>query len=285
MLTTFITHADVTRHTRALTLLQDLRHAFEHHPVVEFDAQPVSQGPTAVRISTGTQHPAQSVTVRQTLSKGDPRATLSLFEAPSKKLLAVMDAGHLLTLQASLVAALSVDLLARETASRVAIIGDGFSASGALKALRLIRTINRFWLYGTNLADSTEQAFKLQKSLSASIRSTETLDEALLAAEIIVITGPVDLSRATIRKGTHVSVMGGPVRWPAGFEASQFVDSPRGGTWLGDVIAGRKPGRTSDDEITVFTSDGAVFLDVVTAWHVYFGARSDEALTRLDLES
>ena len=38
---------------------------------------------------------------------------------------------------------------------------------------------------------------------------------------------------------------------------------------LGEVIAGTKPGRTSDDEITVFKSVGVAYQDIATAAYVY----------------
>ncbi|MEM4298194.1 MAG: ornithine cyclodeaminase family protein, partial [Nitrososphaerota archaeon] len=38
---------------------------------------------------------------------------------------------------------------------------------------------------------------------------------------------------------------------------------------LGEIVAGLKPGRLSDKEITVFDSTGLSIQDVITAWHVY----------------
>lgn len=44
---------------------------------------------------------------------------------------------------------------------------------------------------------------------------------------------------------------------------------------LGEIVAGKKPGRTDEDEITVFDSTGVAILDVATAKRVL-----DEALRR-----
>ena len=38
---------------------------------------------------------------------------------------------------------------------------------------------------------------------------------------------------------------------------------------IGDIITGKKPGRESDDEITVFDSTGLAVQDMVTAWRAY----------------
>ena len=51
---------------------------------------------------------------------------------------------------------------------------------------------------------------------------------------------------------------------------------------LGEVVAGRKPGRISDDEITVFDSTGTALQDVAAAAIVYERARTAVAGQRID---
>ena len=38
---------------------------------------------------------------------------------------------------------------------------------------------------------------------------------------------------------------------------------------IGDIVNGDKPGRESDEEITVFDSTGLAVQDIVTAWNIY----------------
>jgi alanine dehydrogenase len=45
---------------------------------------------------------------------------------------------------------------------------------------------------------------------------------------------------------------------------------------LGEIIAGLKPGRTSDNEITLFDSTGLSIQDVITSWHVLRMAEKKE---------
>jgi ornithine cyclodeaminase/alanine dehydrogenase-like protein (mu-crystallin family) len=40
------------------------------------------------------------------------------------------------------------------------------------------------------------------------------------------------------------------------------------------VIAGVKPGRTRDDQITIFGTVGLAFQDLPAAWQVYLKARA-----------
>ena len=46
---------------------------------------------------------------------------------------------------------------------------------------------------------------------------------------------------------------------------------------LGEIVAGKKAGRTSDDEITVFVSTGLAIQDAVTANLVYKKALGNKA--------
>ena len=49
---------------------------------------------------------------------------------------------------------------------------------------------------------------------------------------------------------------------------------------LGEIIAGLKPGRTSDDEVIVFDSSGTALQDVAAAVTVYRRAIEHDAGTR-----
>jgi alanine dehydrogenase len=51
---------------------------------------------------------------------------------------------------------------------------------------------------------------------------------------------------------------------------------------LSEIVAGRKPGRTSDDEIFVFDSTGVAIEDAVAAVAVYESARGDQTARRFD---
>lgn len=49
---------------------------------------------------------------------------------------------------------------------------------------------------------------------------------------------------------------------------------------LGEVISGKKPGRTSDDQIVIFDSTGTGLQDVAAAIAVYRQALDTQAGTR-----
>jgi len=54
---------------------------------------------------------------------------------------------------------------------------------------------------------------------------------------------------------------------------------------LGDVVAGRRPGRTRRDEITMFDSTGTALQDVAAAIAVYEKARATGRGTEVKLDA
>ena len=307
MLTTFLTRADVMRHVQALHLLKELREAFTGAGAADFGelsfASP-TPGSSVVRHGALPGIPAYCVTVRaawparDSLTPPGTRVVLQLHEATSGKLLAVMDAAHLTALRAALMGALSVDVFARADATNVAILGGGSAASGALKALRLVRSLTRVWLYEPNEASSFELAVKLQQTLSMAVSSADSAAEAVADADVVLLTGGVSLPVVQLKPGAHVTVLAAegfttaPLPPALLAKARLFceVASPLAlyGTpaaTLAQVLGSPALGRRNPEELTVFASVGPAFLDLVAAWHVLEGARTDDELTRFDLEA
>jgi ornithine cyclodeaminase/alanine dehydrogenase-like protein (mu-crystallin family) len=303
MLTAFLSRADVSRHVQALHLLRELREAFTaqaRSPSVQtLRFEPPTDGSnTLVRQATLAHVPAWAVTVRSQSSKA-VRSVLQLHDGATGQLLAMMDAGHLTALRASLVSALAADVLAKPDARHVAVLGAGAAASSALKALRLVRSIEQVWLYEPNTADNFELAHRLGTTLQMAIRAADSVREAVEHADLIVLTGQVRLDGAALKPGAHVTVLSAdqfvtpPLAPDTLANARRFCDAREPAlswgvpfdTELGAVLAGSAPGRTSPDDVTIFTSIGPAHLDLLAAWHVYEGAKHDEALTRIDLEA
>jgi alanine dehydrogenase len=306
MLTAFLSRADVSRNTQALTLLQALRDAFTArvHPAsvhtLQFDA-PSPGGSTLVRQASLPALPAYAVTVRTDLAapQAPGPAVLQLHEASTGRLLALMDSGHLSLLRASLVSALAADVLARPDARDVAVLGVGAAASGALKALRLVRSLRRVWLYEPDVATNFELAFRLNSALSMDVHGVDSAEEAVAEADLVVLTGQVPLPADAVKPGAHVTVLSAddfaapPLPPPLLARARRFCDlNAPGLAWagpfdgeLGEVLSRQRPGRAGPDDVTLFASSGPAYLDLLAAWHVYEGARHDESLTRVDLEA
>lgn len=308
VLTAFLSRTDVSRHLQALHLLRELREVMTAHSF--------EPGAPAVRASlaepgreVGGAAAARDVDARVTtlpglgawsvLTQSAGRSVLQLHERESGKLLAVMDAAPVLSLRAAMVSAVAADALARADAKNVAIVGVGAAASGALKALRLVRSIERVWLHEPNLADNFELSRRLSTTLSMAISAVDTPAEAVRHADLVVLTGGVGLGDATPRPGAHVTVLNAnvfsqpPVSRNVLEGARRFCDATTPHlTWsapfefeLRAALTGAQPGREREEQLTVFASVAPPQLDLVTAWHVFEGARHDDTLTRIDLEA
>ncbi len=302
MLTAFLSRADVSRHLQALHLLKDLkdsltaRHKAASVRSLRFEPSPPDS--TLVRQAALEGVPAWMVTVRSETAKGT-RSVLQLHDAGTGQLLAMMDAGHLMMLRASLMSALAADVLARPDAKNVAVLGAGPAASSALKALRLVRSIEQVWLHEPNIVDNFELSRRLQTTLSMAIYAVDTAPEAVADADVVVLTQPISLEGVIFKPGAHVTLLSAenfassPLPSEAFSSARRFCDASEPALeWgkpfhaeLGEVLSGEQPGRQSADELTFFASIGPAALDLLAAWHVFEGARHDEGLTRIDLEA
>jgi ornithine cyclodeaminase len=226
-------------------------------------------------------------------TKSGAHSVLQLHDTATGGLLAVMDSVHLATLRASLVGALAADVLARSDAKHVAVLGSGAAASGALKALRLVRSIEHVWVNEENEAQNFARARALATSMSMDVHAVDSVEEAIAAADLVLMTGGVSLGELKLRAGTHVSVVHAnafnfaPLAPSELKHARAFSDgaSPwASAQTLGEVLRGA-PGRVDADDVTLFVGVSPPQLDLIAAFHVFEGARHDEALTRLDLES
>lgn len=293
MQTLVLNHGDVLRHLDTLSLLSELRAAFlldatrrQAEPLLA-RSMPGAGVSTSVRMpGTVEGIPAFSVQV-QTAGPAGMQAMLLLQQLETGKLLALMDAAHLSALRGAVVGALAAEVLSRTEASRVALVGAAPPAAMHLKCLRLVRSLTQLRVFDEDHARAFELAARMQSTLHLPSRSTNTVEEAVADAELVVVVGP-GLAPGMLPPGCHVTSMG-----PGRLDGAAFCDhrglsealGGEGGTELGEVLAGSAPGRTSGEQRTVFSHLGMPFQDLVAAWQVYQGALQDDGVTRLDFSA
>ena len=213
----------------------------------------------------------------------------------------LLDGGYLTDLRTAAAGAVAARELARPDASRAAILGAGAQARWQLRALAAVRDLSevRVWARGRVAAD--QLAAEMGAELRLPVRASSCVKEAVDGADVVVTTTPAReplLSAELVRAGTHVTAMGsdGPGKReldPALVAGADrvIVDDPdqsrtlgelQGfptGTGpapvaLGDVLAGRAPGRVSQHDVTVCdltgtgVQDSAIARWLLTATHV-----------------
>jgi alanine dehydrogenase len=209
--------------------------------------------------------------------------------------LAVMDATLLTAIRTGAAAGVASRYLARRDARSVGFIGSGVQARTLLDALRVDRP-------GIEVVAADVVADAAERFAEEAGGSVGSLEEAA-GCDIVCTATPVRdpiVERAWIRPGTHINAMGadahgkqelateilrgarvvvddwdqacgsGEVNVPLHEGAIQRGDLHAA---LGEIVAGRRPGREDDRQITVFDSTGLAVQDVALARVVYERAR------------
>jgi alanine dehydrogenase len=220
-------------------------------------------------------------------------ALVCLLDATTGACLALMDGDVITALRTAAAAALSVRACAREDASVVAVVGSGVQASAHLRMLPFVGD----WTFRLVARDVDAGA-----RLGVPVGGVDGADVVCLTTSS---STPV-VSRADIAAGTHVTSVGyappgGELDPALAASGRLFVETrqafapppagcaelsgldPATGTELGAVLAGRAPGRTSADEITVYKAMGHIAEDAVAASLVYTRALELGLGTRIDL--
>lgn len=225
--------------------------------------------------------------------------------------LALMDGTWLTALRTGAASGLATRLLAREDATVVALFGAGVQARTQLEAVRAVRPIREVRIVSRTAAAARRLAAELD---GVTPRVMDDAAAAVRGAHVVITattsTAPV-FPGAALEPGTHVNAIGAYTpemreldddavrsavlvvdsREAALSEPGDIVIPIRSGAItpshiraeLGEVAAGTRPGRTSEDEITVFKSVGSAVQDIVIARLVLRAAESRGLGTLVEL--
>ncbi|GAB2992880.1 ornithine cyclodeaminase family protein [Saccharothrix stipae] len=217
--------------------------------------------------------------------RGVPRhsSVVLLFDQDTGRIGAVVEAGLANAFRTAAADAVAADVLARPDARSLAVFGTGPQAWHECLALARVRDLSVVHV----VARDADRGARFAASLAAEglVAVVTGPEEACRSADVIVTatTARAPLFEAGwVRPGTHVASMGsdaeGKQELPVALLASArlFCDWPAQSavlgefqhvpdarpTALGDVLAGRAPGRTSADDVTVFDSSGIALQDL-----------------------
>lgn len=232
------------------------------------------------------------------------QALIAIFDEDNGTPLAVMDGTYITAIRTGGTAAVAARTLAREDATVLAILGAGVQGWSHLETFPRIRRFKQIRIASRNASHAAALAAKHPHASVA-----ESFEEAVRGADIVACCTdarePI-IRRAWLEPGVHVSSVGGT--WGPEIDAETLADArvfaewrgaatnapPAGATELqgfdperitevGEVLAGRRPGRQSRDEITVYKSTGHAVEDAAAARLVYERARAEGAGVALDL--
>ncbi len=241
-------------------------------------------------------------------------ATVLLNDAHTGALLAVMDGTWLTAMRTGAAGGVATRYLARKEASVATIVGAGVQGRTQLMALCQARPIRLAYVYDLDPERSRAYAAEMAPRLSIEVVPTTDLRAAIAASDVLSLATsarePV-FPGEWLHPGLHINGIGShspnareldsetvrrsllvvDERRACLAEAGDILIPIQEGVIteehiygeLGQVIAGRVAGRTSDEQITLFKSVGLALQDVATAARVYALALERGAGTPLSL--
>lgn len=243
----------------------------------------------------------------QNPAKGLPliHALVVVMDAATGKPLAAMEGGYLTALRTGAASGVATDLLARRDARVGAIIGAGVQGRTQLLAIAAVRDLERIWVYDV-VAEKAKVFVKELKGTmeTLDLRAASSPIEAVREADIVCTattsTRPV-FNGSDLKAGAHINAIGAytpqmqEVDETTLQRASKIVIDHHTGALaeagdlliaiqkgaitesdvygeIGEIAAGKKPGRERADEITYFKSVGNAVQDASVARAIYDAA-------------
>jgi ornithine cyclodeaminase/alanine dehydrogenase-like protein (mu-crystallin family) len=227
------------------------------------------------------------------------QGVIVLCDADDGRPLAVMDSIEVTLRRTAAATAVAAKWLARPDSRTVTVCGCGTQGRAQLRALARLLPLRR--AYAFDLDESAARDFARAMSSELDIETTPVADhvESVRNSDVCVTCTPSKrpfLLRDHVRAGTFVAAVGAdshdkrelePELLAAGTVVADVLDQcasigelhhalaagvmTREGVHgeLADLVAGRRPGRRSEGEITIFDSTGTALEDVAAAAVVY----------------
>ena len=208
----------------------------------------------------------------------------------------IADAEPITRIRTGCASAVATDALARADAEVLAIFGTGVQAEAHLRAVPRVRTFREILLWGRSADKTRAFATEMSQAIGQAITPIADAREAAERADVIcTVTSsrePVVLND-WVKPGTHLNLVGssylGPVevdsalvvraRYIADYKPgvlaqaaelavardAGLVDDSHVVAEIGEVLAGRIPGREDDTQVTIYKSLGHVAQDLAAA--------------------
>ncbi len=239
-----------------------------------------------------------------TASRKGTRFLVLLYDAESGDMLAMIEADRLGQMRTGAASGVATKYMSRESADTMGVYGTGWQAESQMMAVCAVRQIKSAKVYGRNAERREAFARKMTALLRIDVTAVASQEEAARDCSIIVTATsarePV-LKGEWIEPGAHLNVVGSNFLSKAEIdvqavgrasviavdsieqskiEAGDLMPAIERGviTWesvteLGRIVAGRDRARASEDDITLFKSNGIALEDISTALRVYKLAR------------
>ena len=221
-----------------------------------------------------------------------------------------LDNGYLTDLRTAAAGAVAARHLARADARVAGVLGAGSQAQVQIEALKLLRPIERVLLWGRDPAKAEAAADRMAERLGLDVLPVASAERLVLEADVVVTTTPARTPLVVadwLHPGLHITAIGSDaadknelhpdvLRRADLLVCDSRAQCARLGelhhalagsaelavTELGEVTSSRRPGRRSDDQITVCDLTGTGVQDTAIALLAYRKAIAAGLGTRID---
>lgn len=223
---------------------------------------------------------------------------------------AFMDGASLTAIRTGAGGGVAADLLARKDAKTVGLFGAGVQARAQLQAVLAVRDITSVNLISRTQTSARQLATEISEWTAApEVNLVSTPQQVVADADIVICatTSATPLFDGhALQSGTHITAVGTFVpekrevdtttikradrivvdsREACLAEAGDLiVPNARIDAEIGEIVNGDKPGRQSDDEITLFKSVGVAVQDAVAAAVVLAAVETNGLGTLVDMD-
>lgn len=246
-----------------------------------------------------TKSQEESVTI------GKENGLLMLYRISTGELLAIFTDGEIQRIRVGVTSALAVKYLANADVCNVGFLGSGYQAETQLAALAALKPDYRFRIYSPNASHLNEFVGKMRQRVPSRVEAVQSADDAVKGAEIIVSatnTLVPTIKSEWLHPGMHINCIkkqevdkgvidrcervvvgsaGDTVHLVVGELRQMKLNETVKGWWkepghiweeypfLADVIAGTRPGRSHDSEITCYVGHGTAIQFAAVAMLAY----------------
>jgi alanine dehydrogenase len=226
-----------------------------------------------------------------------------LADAENGSPLAVIESGSVTALRTAGATGVAARYLARPDSRTATIVGCGIQGELQLAAVAAVLPLERVWLVDTDHARAEDMAARATARRGLKAEAAKDLRRALADSDVCVTCTPsrrAVVAAADVHPGMFLAAVGADAHGKQELEpalmagstvvvdvlaqcveigelqhavAAALMTPTDVHAELSDVVAGRRPGRTRADEVTIFDSSGTALQDVAAALAVYEKAR------------
>ena len=229
---------------------------------------------------------------------GDFRVTL--FGTNGEGMLALISAGRMGQVRTGAASGIGTKYMARENSSSVGIIGSGYQAQTQLEAVCAVRDIKDVKVFSRNRENRESFASTMSERLGVNVVAVDSKEAAADGMDVLIaVTSSVEpvITGDMVEAGMHINAAGNN-SWmkreldtaaivkadlvatddidQAKIECGELMRAAETGRFAWDslvrldrIVAGVRTARTSDDDITLFESQGVAFEDIAVCGRIY----------------